>query len=216
MWALASRLPLDVARQTAAIEKIQPTVECHPPGPARISAVLRDADGVITLFVLSWKPWNRAVPVEGRSAYHQRRAGCAREVRRGNLKHRVQVRARRAGFPRARVQPDEQELETSNPGIDSPPLHDPFWKASHGRDLDWRRWSIQRRKPALVQIFPAEQAARRHAARGDPSFSREDTAEIKYLMKRGAPAPACFAPTRVAHGDRKLHLAVTVRRLKRS
>ncbi|HLK50418.1 MAG TPA: ATP-binding protein, partial [Bryobacteraceae bacterium] len=72
--------------------------------------------------------------------------------------------------------------------------------------------SIQRVNQALSKIFPAAQVAR--AARLEDLFSREDTAEIKYLMKRARRTGAASRQLELRTEDLKLHLAVTVSALE--
>ncbi len=72
--------------------------------------------------------------------------------------------------------------------------------------------SIKRVNRALSRIFPPEQAAK--ATRLEDLFSREDTAEIKYLMKRARRTGAGRRQLELRTEDRKLHLAVTVSALE--
>ena len=77
-----------------------------------------------------------------------------------------------------------EELEANSRELDAPPpLHRSHSREhSDRRHFDRRRWPIQRVNRALGKIFPAEQVAA--ATRLEDLFSREDTAEIQYLMKR--------------------------------
>jgi len=68
--------------------------------------------------------------------------------------------------------------------------------------------SLQRVNQALSKIFPAEQVAR--AGRLEDLFSREDTTEIKYLMKRARRTGLAVGQLELITESRKLHLAVTV------
>jgi PAS domain S-box-containing protein len=103
---------------------------------------------------------------------------------------------------------------------------------SSGRELDRRRrfteailesiptgvisiasdGSIKRVNRALSQIFPSEQAEK--ATRLEDLFSREDTAEIKYLMKRARRTGVATRQLELQTAGRKLHLAVTVSALE--
>jgi nitrogen fixation/metabolism regulation signal transduction histidine kinase len=65
---------------------------------------------------------------------------------------------------------------------------------------------------ALSKIFPAAQVAQ--ATRLEDLFSREDTAEIKYLMKRSRRTGAASRQFELQSTDRRLHLAVTVAALE--
>src|SRR5262249_54262285 len=72
--------------------------------------------------------------------------------------------------------------------------------------------SIQRVNPALAKIFPAEQVS--HATRLEDLFSREDTAEIKYLMKRARRTGAASRTIELRTESRNLPLSVTVAALE--
>src|SRR6185437_1289338 len=72
--------------------------------------------------------------------------------------------------------------------------------------------SINRVNRALAKILPAEQV--RVATRLEDLFSREDTAEIKYLMKRARRTGVASRQLELFTGNRKLHLAVTVSALE--
>jgi two-component system nitrogen regulation sensor histidine kinase NtrY len=72
--------------------------------------------------------------------------------------------------------------------------------------------SIKRVNRALSQIFSPEQAAR--ATHLEDLFSREDTAEIKYLMKRARRTGAAARQLELRTQERNLHLAVTVSALE--
>jgi two-component system nitrogen regulation sensor histidine kinase NtrY len=140
---------------------------------------------------------------------------AASEVRKGNLKHRVNVRAvdELASLVRG-FNEMTQELEAT------------------GRELDVRRrfteailesiptgvisitadGSVKRVNRALAKIFPAEAVAK--ATRLEDLFSREDTAEIKYLMKRARRTGSASRPMELRTESRKLQLAVTVSALE--
>ncbi|HEV2446683.1 MAG TPA: ATP-binding protein, partial [Candidatus Sulfopaludibacter sp.] len=70
--------------------------------------------------------------------------------------------------------------------------------------------SIKRVNQALLKILP--EAAK--ATRLEDLFSREDTAEIKYLMKRARRTGLASRQMELQMADRKLHLAVTVSALE--
>jgi PAS domain S-box-containing protein len=72
--------------------------------------------------------------------------------------------------------------------------------------------SIHRVNRALSKIFPAEAIAR--ATRLEDLFSREDTAELKYLMKRARRAGAASRQLELRTESKKLQLAVTVSALE--
>ena len=213
--ALASRLPLDVARQTAAIREYnQQWSEIRKVSKNfKLFYVLLMA--VITLFVLFVATWIALFLSKQISIPIAALLDAAREVRRGNLKHRVQVRAtdELASLVRGFNQMT-QELEASNLELDRRRRFTeailesiPTGVISIGAD-----GSIQRVNRALSKIFPAEQAAR--ATRLEDLFSREDTAEIKYLMKRARRTGVASRQLELRTENRKLHLAITVSALE--
>ena len=73
--------------------------------------------------------------------------------------------------------------------------------------------SIQRVNRALSQDLPGRSRSAR-ATRLDDLFSREDTAEINYLMKRARRTGVAARQFECAPRSRKLHLAVTVAALE--
>ena len=140
---------------------------------------------------------------------------AASEVRKGNLTHRVDVRAAdELGSLVRGFNQMTQELE------------------ANARELDRRRrfteailesiptgvisitadGSIKRVNLALSKIFPHEQAEQ--ATRLEDLFSREDTAEIKYLMKRARRTGVATRQLEMRTANRKLNLAVTVSALE--
>ncbi len=72
--------------------------------------------------------------------------------------------------------------------------------------------AIQRVNRALSQIFPGDAVAK--ASCLEDLFSREDTAEIKYLMKRARRTGAASRQLELRTESRNRHLAVTVAALE--
>jgi len=213
--ALASRLPLDVAQQKAAIEKYNKEWSQIRQVSKNFKLFYVMLMAVITLFVLFMATWIALFLAKQISIPIAALLDAAREVRRGNLKHRVQVRAtdELASLVRGFNQMT-QELETSNLELDRRRRFTeailesiPTGVISIGAD-----GSIQRVNQALSKIFSAEQAAR--ATRLEDLFSREDTAEIKYLMKRARRTGVATRQLELRTENRKLHLAVTVSALE--
>jgi two-component system, NtrC family, nitrogen regulation sensor histidine kinase NtrY len=187
-----------------------------------IKAVMKDAKFfytmvmiLITLFVLFFTVWVALFLSKQISIPIVALLGAAREVRKGNLNHRVDVRAVDElallvnGFNQM-----TQELESSNRELD---LRRRFTEAilesiptgvlSIGAD-----GSIHRVNRALAKIFPAAAIAR--ATRLEDLFSREDTAELKYLMKRARRTGAASRQLELRTETKVLHLAVTVSALE--
>ena len=157
---------------------------------------------LITLFVLFFATWIALFLAKQISIPITALLDAASEVRKGNLEHRVEVRAvdELALLVRGFNQMT-QELEANSRELD---LRRRFTEAilesiptgviSIGAD-----GSIQRVNRALAKIFPA--AALASATRLEDLFSREDTAEIKYLMKRARRTGMRLPPARAAHGN---------------
>jgi PAS domain S-box-containing protein len=212
---LAPRIPLDMARQREAIEKYN-TAYARLAGNrqnVRKSSLLLML--LITLFVLFVATWialflARQISVPIAALVH-----AAREVRAGNLSHRVEVPAidELAGLVRgfnemtreldsnsreldARRRFTEAILESIPTGVIS--------VSSDGR--------IQRVNRALRQIFPEDVVQR--ATRLEDLFSREDTAEIRYLMKRARRTGMASRQLELRAQGPARHVSVTVSALE--
>jgi two-component system nitrogen regulation sensor histidine kinase NtrY len=137
------------------------------------------------------------------------------EVRRGNLQHRVEVRAvdELALLVRGFNQMT-QDLDSSSRELDRRRRFTeailesiPTGVISIGAD-----GYIKRVNQALSKILPAASVER--ATRLEDLFSREDTAEIKYLMKRARRTGTASRQLELRTESRKLQLAVTVSALE--
>ena len=170
---------------------------------------------LITMFVLLVAAWLARILANRISTPITAILEAADEVRQGNLQHRITV-------------PAEDELALLVTGFNQ------MTEAleSSGLELDRRRrfteailesiptgvisigsdGSIQRVNQALSKIFPADVATR--ATRLEDLFSREDTSEIKYLMKRARRTGVAFRQLELRTASRKIHLAVTVSALE--
>ncbi|MBZ5729223.1 MAG: HAMP domain-containing protein [Acidobacteriia bacterium] len=213
--ALTALVPLDVAEKKAEIKKSSDQWFQLYDSRKQVRSNYIMLMALITLFVLFLATWMALFLAKQISVPITALLEAASEVRGGNLRHRVQVRAVDElgslvrGFNRM-----TEELESS------------------GQELDRRRrfteailesiptgvislaadGSIQRVNHALAKIFPAEQAAR--ATRLEDLFSREDAAEIRYLMKRARRTGVATRELELRTAERKLHLAVTVSALE--
>ena len=138
-----------------------------------------------------------------------------REVRRGNLQHRVEVRAVDElallvrGFNQMiqELESSGRELDRRSRFLEAILESIPTGVISIGSD-----GYIKRVNQALSKILPA--AAVDRAARLEDLFSREDTAEIKYLMKRARRTGTVSRQMELRTESRKLQLAVTVSALE--
>jgi two-component system, NtrC family, nitrogen regulation sensor histidine kinase NtrY len=212
---VTANVPIDVRDSKSAIEKwIRQWSETYENRKdVRRSYLMLMA--LITLFVLFVFTWVALFLSKQISIPITALLEAASEVRKGNLTYRVGVRAAdELGSLVRGFNQMTQELEANS------------------RELDRRRrfteailesiptgvisiaadGSIKRVNRALSKIFPA--AGAEHATRLEDLFSREDTAEIRYLMKRARRTGVATRQLELRTEDRKLHLAVTVSALE--
>lgn len=140
---------------------------------------------LITLFVLFVATWIALFLAKQISNPISALLDAAGEVRRGNLAHRVHVKAmdELATLVRA-FNEMTQELEANSRELErrrrfTEAILESIPTGVISVNADGR---IQKVNRALSQIFPEEKVSR--ATSLEDLFSREDTAEIKYLMKR--------------------------------
>ncbi|HEX3880904.1 MAG TPA: HAMP domain-containing protein, partial [Bryobacteraceae bacterium] len=182
---ITADIPLDVESEKANIwdswSQWQRTYELQK--SFRTSYTLLMA--LVTVFVLFVAVWIALFVAKQISIPIGALLGAASEVSKGNLQHRVEVRASDElgdlvrAFNRMIEELDagSRELDRRRRFTEAILESIPTGVISIGAD-----GSIQRVNRALSQIFPADQAVR--AQRLEDLFSREDTAEIKYMMKR--------------------------------
>ena len=170
---------------------------------------------LITLFVIFVAVWIALFLAKQISVPITALLEAAREVRKGNLKHRVEVQAADElgllvrGFNQMtqEMEASERELDTRRRFTEAILESIPTGVISISAD-----GSIKRVNRPLLKIFPAEQVER--ASRLEDLFSRDDTAEIKYLMKRARRTGVATRQFELHTADRVLHLAVTVSALE--
>jgi PAS domain S-box-containing protein len=170
---------------------------------------------LITLFVLFVATWIALFVAKQISVPIASILEGASQVRRGNLKHRVQVRAvDELGLLVRGFNQMTEELESSATELDRRQRFTeailesiPTGVLSIGAD-----GSIQLVNQALLKIFPPGQVAR--ATRLEDLFSRDDTAEIKYLMKRARRTGIAARQMDLSVEHRTLNLSVTVAALE--
>jgi PAS domain S-box-containing protein len=170
---------------------------------------------LITVFVLFFGTWIALFLAKQISIPVAALVHAAGEVRQGNLKHRVEVQAidELAGLVRnfnemtADLEASRSELEARRRFTEAILESIPTGVISVASD-----GSIQRGNRALQRIFPP--ALAEHAARLEDLFSREDTAEIRYLMKRARRTGIATCQLELKREGRTLHLAVTVSALE--
>jgi PAS domain S-box-containing protein len=212
---VVSRVPIDVVEDLASIDRYSKEYDALKFGLRNARYVSAMVMVLITLFVLFFTVWIALFLAKQISVPIIALLDGAREVRKGNLKHRVDVRAIDElallvnGFNQM-----TQELETSNRELD---LRRRFTEAilesiPTGVLSISADGSIHRVNRALSKIFPAEAIAR--ATRLEDLFSREDTAELKFLMKRARRSGAASRQLEMRTETKKLQLAVTVSALE--
>ena len=211
---LTSLIPLDVAKQVSAISGYHNEWIVLRDRLRNVKLVYTMLMTLITLFVLFVATWIAMFLAKQISVPITALLDAAGELRMGNFK-RVNVRAvdELALLVRGFNQMTE-ELESRGHEIDRRRRFTeailesiPTGVISIGAD-----GSIRRVNQALSKIFPAEAVAK--AVRLEDLFSREDTVEIKYLMKRARRTGSASRQLELRTSSRTLHLAVTVSALE--
>jgi PAS domain S-box-containing protein len=170
---------------------------------------------LITLFVLFVATWIALFLAKQISNPISALLDAAGEVRKGNLGYRVQVRAidELATLVRAfnemtqELEANSRELERRRRFTEAILESIPTGVLSLSSD-----GRIQKVNRALSQILPAERVA--GATRLEDLFSREDTAEIKRLMKRARRTGVASRQLELKSDRGTLHLAATVAALE--
>jgi PAS domain S-box-containing protein len=166
---------------------------------------------LITLFVLFVATWIALFLAKQISNPISALLDAAGQVRKGNLGYRVQVRAvdELATLVRAfnemtqELEANSRELERRRRFTEAILESIPTGVLSLSAD-----GGIQKVNRALSQILPPERVAA--ATRLEDLFSREDTAEIKRLMKRARRTGVAFRQLELKSDRGVLHLAATV------
>jgi len=168
-------------------------------------------ESLITLFVLFVATWIALFLARQISVPIAAILDGASQVRKGNLKYRVQVKAvDELGFLVRGFNQMIEELESSATELDRRRRFTeailesiPTGVLSIGAD-----GSIQLVNQALLKIFPPGQVVR--ATRLEDLFSRDDTSEVKYLMKRARRTGMAARQMDLSIEHRTLNLSVTV------
>ena len=208
---LTAGIPMDLQKNKAYLEKA--VHDSHELAAQRKSTRLYYImlEALITLFVIFVATWialffarQISVPITGILE-------GASQVRQGNLKYRVQAKAvDELGFLVRSFNQMTEELETGAAELDRRRRFTeailesiPTGVLSIGPD-----GSIQLVNHALLKIFPQGQVVR--ATRLEDLFSRDDTAEIKYLMKRARRTGIAARQMDLSIEHRTINLSVTV------
>ncbi|HWB86893.1 MAG TPA: ATP-binding protein [Bryobacteraceae bacterium] len=212
---LVARVPLDVAQQKAAIQRYYHEWAQFQAERKNIRVFYSMLIALITLFVLFVATWIALFVAKQISVPITALLDAAREVRRGNLKHRVNVRAVDElaslvrGFNRMTedLEANARELDRRRRFTEAILESIPTGVISIAAD-----GSIKRVNHALSNILPPQDVAR--ATHLDDLFSREDIAELRYLMKRARRTGAATRQIELRTGNHVLHVAVTVSALE--
>ena len=213
--ALTTVVPLDVAATTEEIRKQTDQWNQILANRHEVKRLVTMLMALITLFVLFVAVWIALFLARQISVPITAVLEAAGEIRKGNLAHRVDVRAtdelgslvRAFNRMTEELDSNNRELDRRRRFIEATLESIPTGVISVASD-----GSIKRVNRALAQIFPSEQSEK--ATRLEDLFSREDTAEIKYLMKRARRTGVASRQIELQSGGRKLHLAVTVSALE--
>ena len=210
-----SSMPLDVSGGVAQIDqqtRYWDELSAHGKELRRNLVLLM---ALITLFVIFVATWIALFLAKQISVPITALLEAAREVRKGNLKHRVEVQAADElallvrGFNQMtqEMEANERELDRRRRFTEAILESIPTGVISISAD-----GSIQRVNRPLLKLFPAELLER--AARLEDLFSRDDTAEIKYLMKRARRTAVATRQLELRTEDRVRQIAVTVSALE--
>jgi len=170
---------------------------------------------LLTLFILFVATWLALFLARQISVPISALLEAAGEVRKGNLEHRVRVKAvdelatlvRSFNEMTEALEANRRELETRRRFTEAILESIPTGVISLSAD-----GRVQRVNEALSNILPRESVAR--AEKLEDLFSRDDTAEIKYLMKRARRTGLASSQMELKRGKQTLRLAVTASALE--
>jgi len=181
----------------------------------RLNSVYIQYMALITLFILFVATWVALMLERQFSAPIAALLTAVTEVRKGNLEHRIKTRAvdEMATLVRG-FNEMLQELEANSKELErrrrfTEAILESIPTGVISVDSDGR---IQRVNHALSNIFPKEDIAA--ASRLEDLFTRDDTAELKYLMKRARRVGSSSSQVEYYTASQVLHLAVTVAALE--
>jgi two-component system, NtrC family, nitrogen regulation sensor histidine kinase NtrY len=209
--ALSARMPLDLAAKQREINGYVSEYNRLAVDRKGFRSLYLMLLSLITLFILFFATWIARYLAAQISTPITALLKAAEQIRKGNLGYRVHVRAidELATLVKAfnemteALETNSKELEARRRFTEAILESIPTGVISLTSD-----GRIQRVNRALMGIFPEEQVAR--AARLSDLFSRDDTAEIRYLMNRARRTGAAGMQLEYKAERRVLHLALTV------
>ena len=212
---LVPRIPMDMAQKRAAIEEYNRAYARLAGRRQNVRSSYLMLLALITLFVLFVATWIAQVLARQISVPIAALVRAASEVRSGNLSHRVEVPAmdELAGLVRG-FNEMTRELDSNSRELDArrrftEAILESIPTGVISVSADGR---IQRVNRALRQIFAEEQV--NHAPRLEDLFSREDVAEIRYLMKRARRTGLTSRQLELRTQGQVRHVSVTVSALE--
>jgi PAS domain S-box-containing protein len=208
---LSARMPLDLAAKQREINRAVADYDRLSVDKKAFRRLYLLLLSLITLFILFFATWIARYMAGQISTPIAALLRAAEQVRKGNLSYRVRVDAidEIATLVRAfnemteALETNSKELEARRRFTEAILESIPTGVISLTSD-----GRIQRVNRALLGIFPEEQVAR--AARLGDLFSREDTAEIRYLMNRARRTAVAGTQIEYKAERRVLHLSLTV------
>jgi PAS domain S-box-containing protein len=208
---LSARMPLELAAKQREINQAVADYDRLSVDKKAFRRLYLLLLSLITLFVLFFAIWIARYMAGQISTPITALLRAAEQIRKGNLSYRVRVGAidELATLVRAfnemteALETNSKELEARRRFTEAILESIPTGVISLTAD-----GRIQRVNRALLGIFPEEQVAR--ASRLSDLFSREDTAEIRYLMNRARRTSAAGTQIEYKAERRVLQLALTV------
>jgi len=208
---LSSRLPMNLAAKQAEISRYVAEYNRLAVDRRAFRNMYILLLSLITLFILFFAIWIARYMAGQISTPITALLKAAEQIRKGNLGYRVHVAAidEMATLVKAFNEMTEA-LETNSKELESrrrftEAILESIPTGVISLTSDGR---IQRVNRALLGIFPEDQVAR--ASRLSDLFSREDTAEIRYLMNRAWRTGVAGTQIEYKAERRVLHLALTV------
>ncbi len=208
---LSARMPLDLAAKQREISQAVADYNRLSTARKAFRRLYLLLLSLITLFILFFATWIARYMAGQISTPITALLRAAEQIRKGNLSYRLRVDAidEMATLVRAfnemteALETNSKELEARRRFTEAILESIPTGVISLTSD-----GRIQRVNRALLGIFPEEQVAR--AARLSDLFSREDTAEIRYLMNRARRTAVAGTQIEYKAERRVLQLALTV------
>ncbi|MEB2362433.1 MAG: HAMP domain-containing protein [Bryobacteraceae bacterium] len=209
------RIPVDIAREQNEIRReIADYNQLHA-NKKEFRYFYRALLVLIVLFLLFFATWLAGVFARRLSLPITGLLEAAREIRSGNLSHRVHVNAidelatlvRTFNEMTQALETNSRELERRRRFTET--ILDSIPTGVLSMSGDGR---IQSYNPALKRILPEERVAR--ATTLDDLFSRDDAAEVRYLMKRARRLGVASRQLDYKTGQQTLQLSLTVSALE--